>query len=84
MFFNESPIKVAWAKYAKNEFKRGNYPLAKSLVENGLKYYPNSVEKQDAYDAIDEYISLSDNKLVTINYLLLIYFYKKKLDLLCF
>ena len=84
MFFNESPIKVAWAKYAKNEFKRGNYPLAKSLVENGLKYYPNSVEKQDAYDAIDEYISLSDNKLVTINYLLNKYSKSARVDYLLY
>jgi len=70
LYFSESPINVSWAKYAKNEFKRGNYPLAKSLVENGLKNYSKTVEHQDAYDAIDGYISLSDNKLYTINYLL--------------
>lgn len=69
-YFKESPVELSWAKYAKNEFKRGNYPLAKSLTENGLKYFSSTVDRHDAYDAIDGYISLSDNKLMTVNYLL--------------
>lgn len=69
-YFKDSPLELSWAKYAKNEFKRGNYPFAKSVTENGLKYYSKTVDRHDAYDAIDSYISLSDNKLTTVNYLL--------------
>lgn len=83
-FYSESPIRLAWAKYAKNEFKRGNFPTAKSLTENGLKYFSSSVEKQDMYDAIDEYIKLSDDKLSTVNYLLNKYPKTKGIDYLLF
>ena len=83
-FYTESPINLAWAKYAKNEFKRGNYPTAKQITENGLKHYSASVEKQDMYDAIDEYIKLSDNKLSTVNYLLNKYSKTKGVDYLLF
>ncbi len=69
-FYSEAPIKKAWAKYAKNEFKRGNYPTAKSLTEKGLYSYSYNVKRQDMYDAIDSYVNLSDDKLSTINYLL--------------
>ncbi|MCR5265459.1 MAG: transglycosylase SLT domain-containing protein [Cyanobacteria bacterium RUI128] len=69
-FYTESPINLSWAKYAKNEFKRGNYPTAKLLAENGLRYHSSSVKKRDMYDAIDEYVKLSDDKPATVNYLL--------------
>ncbi|MCD8377304.1 MAG: transglycosylase SLT domain-containing protein [Candidatus Gastranaerophilales bacterium] len=70
LYFNEAPIELAWAKFAKNEFKRGNYPLAKTLVENGLKHHSYTVDRHDAYDAIDEYLKLNNEKLPVINYLL--------------
>ena len=83
-YYADSPINLAWAKYAKNEYKRGNYPVAKSLTENGLKYYSRSVERQDMYDAIDGYVSLYDNKLQTINNLLYIYPKSKCVDYLLY
>lgn len=69
-YYADSPIKIAWAKYAKNEFKLGNNPLARSLTETGLKSYSQYVERQDMYDAVDGYINSSDNKLSSVNYLL--------------
>lgn len=72
-YYADSPLNLAWAKYAKNEYKRGNYPIAKTLTEKGLKLFSRTVDRHDMYDAIDGYVSLSDNKLVTINYLLTTY-----------
>ena len=66
-YFKESPMNIAWAKYAKNEFKRENYSYAKTLVENGLKSFSETVEKEDVYSVIDSYVSLSDNKLKTVS-----------------
>ncbi len=83
-YYSESPLKVAWAKYAKNEFKRGNYSLAKSLTENGLKYFSTFVDRQDMYDAIDGYVSLSDNKLQTVTVLLNTYPKTKAIDYLLY
>ncbi|MCM1265543.1 MAG: tetratricopeptide repeat protein [Candidatus Gastranaerophilales bacterium] len=83
-YFKESPQELSWAKYAKNEFKRGNYPFAKSLMENGLKYYSTTVDRHDAYDAIDSYISLFDDKLAVINYLLNTYSKSSCVDYLLF
>jgi soluble lytic murein transglycosylase len=83
-FFKDSPLELCWAKYAKNEFKKGNYPLAKSLTENGLKCFSNTVDRHDAYEAIDSYIDISDNKLTTINYLLNKYPKSKQADYLLY
>ena len=69
-YYKHTLIKNSWAKYAKNEFKRGSNQFAKSLTETGLKSYSENVDRQDMYDAVDGYINLSDNKLFTINYLL--------------
>ena len=83
-YYEESPLNIAWAKYAKNEYKRGNYPKAKLLTENGIKYYSYSVKRQDMYDSIDEYINLSDNKLYTVNRLLYNYPKSKCVDYLLY
>lgn len=69
-YYRESPLNISWAKYAKTEFKLGNYAISKTLTENGLKYFSSNIEKEDMYEAIDNYISLSENKLQTINELL--------------
>lgn len=83
-YYSESPINIAWAKYAKNEFKRGNYPIAKKLTENGLKYFSNNVDRKDMYDAVDGYVSLSDDKLQTVNNLLSAYPKSKCVDYLLY
>ena len=83
-YYSESPQNIAWAKYAKNEFKRGNYPLAKNLTELGLKYYSANVERQDMYDAIDNYVDLSNDKLQTVNNLLSVYPKSKCIDYLLY
>lgn len=83
-YFSDSPIQLSWAKYAKNEYKRGNYPLAKSLTENGINYFSKGPERQDIYDAIDNYISLSNMKLTTINYLINTYSHADCIDYLLY
>ena len=83
-YYRESPLNIAWAKYAKNEFKLGNYAVAQQLVENGLRYFSGSVYKSDMYDAIDGYVKLSDNKLATVNTLLYRYPKTKGVDYLLY
>lgn len=83
-FYSESPVKISWAKYAKNEFKRNNNEKAKQITENGLKYYSASVDRQDMYDAIDSYVELSDNKLQTVNALYNRYKKTKSVDYLLY
>ena len=83
-YYEEAPFKFSWAKYAKNEYKRGNYPLAKSITEKGLRYYSSTVNRHDLYKTIDNYISLSDNKLITINSLLNNYPKSKCVDYLLY
>ena len=83
-YFNDSPIDLSWAKYAKNEYKRGNYPLAKSLTENGINYFSKDAERQDIYDAIDNYIALAESKPSTINYLISTYSHSYCIDYLLY
>lgn len=68
-YYSESPLKYSWAKYTKNEFKRGNADVAKTILETGLGRYSAYVNEQDMYDAVDENMKLSNNKLSTANYL---------------
>ena len=84
IYYANSPLNLAWAKYAKNEYKKGNYPTAKSLTEKGLKYYSSAVDRQDMYDAVDGFVSLSDDKLTSVNYLISTYPKTRCLDYLLY
>ena len=68
-YYSHTLIKNSWAKYAKNEFKKGSIQYGKLLTEKGLQNYSYFVEHQDMYDAIDEYVKTSDTPLNTVNYL---------------
>lgn len=69
-YFENANIRNSWAKFARNEFKRGNLPFARQMTEKGLKYFSEDVDVEDIYDVIDSYLLFTDAKLESINYLI--------------
>lgn len=69
-YFENTDLKTGWAKFAGNEFKRGNLPFARRMTEKGLKHFSEYVDVEDIYSVIDSYLLFTDAKLESVNYLI--------------
>ncbi len=69
-YFQNSDLKKSWAKFAQNEFKRGNLEFARKLTREGLKHFSSEVKVEDIYNAVDSYLAYSPDKLYVVNELI--------------
>jgi len=69
-YYNKTDLPYSWCGMAKSLYKIGKYQEAKNLTIKGLKDYTTFVDTKELYEVIDCFISLSNNKLQTINFLL--------------
>ena len=64
-FLNKTTLAESWLDFAKNEYKLKNYDKA-----YGLKEHSTTVEPEDIYQVIDNYISMSSSRKAGIGSLL--------------
>ena len=57
-FLNKTTLSESWVDFAKNEYKLGNYDKAKYYTSYGLKESAQTIEPEDIYEIIDNYISI--------------------------
>ena len=69
-YLNKTTLAESWADFAKNEYKLGNYDKAKYYTNYGLKDHAMSVNQEDIYTIIDNYIAIFPTRKEGINSLL--------------
>ena len=68
-YYQKTSLPDSWTGYAKTLYKLGKYNEAKNITTKGISIYSSRVDKNEIYDNIDCFVSLSDSKLNTIKYL---------------
>lgn len=68
-FYKKTSISQSWAGFAKAKFKTGDINQAKQFTVDGLKKYSANVDEKEIYDCIDLFLSTSNSKEKTLNFL---------------
>lgn len=69
-YLNKTTLSESWTDFAKTENKLGNKDKVRYYTELGLEKYSSSVNLDEIYNVIDNYINTFDNKKTGINNLL--------------